>query len=682
MKNHHLFLLILLMFMSINIFGKDLQSEVVTELNIYSFDKIYSLNRNCYFTTEDDIDNIKIGSDYTGWVIGNVAGDWSITVPDIKDFYGTGWYKLPINILSLHNYKATGIYVPLNYGSIEVYINNSLIYKSSSTFGSKPILIKIPQNSLNIGLNHINLRVTSFSGWGGFAGFMEFGSFQKLQNKWILFIIKNVAISFICIFLAIYFLIMYIYRKREKYNIIFSGLSLSIAFFILGYNGIIYYMVNYPWAYWILTFVGGINMYLLPILFIHSFFNLKQGIIGKIFIYFYSFLTLFIVIEYLLTGQIFYFNKYLYIGFNSSYIFVVIYLIVISIQIVKKRLQYSKIMLIAIILLSVTFIYSMLVFSIIIDKSPLIGEGFFLMVLVFSVVLAKRFAQTHTDLELSYAENLQLNRTLEDKVIVRTAELKEKNDEVIQSIDYSALIQNSMLPSYENLDSVFSDFYVIWRPKDIVGGDFYWFSKQDDDFLIAIIDCTGHGVPGALLTMTATSSLERIVTHINSSDPGKILSQLNVILKSVLSQDNPYDIKDDGLDIGLCHYSTKNKKLTFAGSKIRLHVDNNGEFTEIKGDRQGIGYKRSKEGYIYTNHIVDVTDDTTFHMTTDGFPDQHGGDKGFGFGWTRYKKLLEEYRHLSLGAQVENIEAALFEYQGSNNQRDDITLLGFKVRNN
>lgn len=614
------------------------------------------------------------------WYKGTIDAPWQVVFSEAENYHGTGTYRLLLNTKNIKNMNEISLLIPFCFGGYTIYINNSLIHSSNTTFGSKPILITLPKDLMNNDNIVLNIITNSSNGWGGFSGGMRIGSTTKLTIMYIHYIIKNVAISAITLFLSIYFLIMYMFQRKEKHTVFYSLLSFSITLFIMGYHGLWLYLFSYSWAYWLLTFLGGVGMYLFPILFFHLFLKLKFRLIGKILVGFYIFCALFILAEFLFTGKLFFFNKYLYIAFNMSYLLVVIYLIVINIKGIVKKVQYSKTLLPGTICLTLSFLYSILCFTGIITKPPLIGEGFFLMTLMFSVVLAKRAAQTHVDLELEYSKNLELNRTLEYKVETRTEELKEKNDQIMQSIDYSALIQNSILPSNENLTELFSDFYVIWRPKDIVGGDFYWCYKKGDDFLIAIIDCTGHGVPGALLTMTATSALDRIVSHINHTDPSLILTEMNKILKGLLSQDNPYDIKDDGLDIGLCHFNTNSKKLTFSGSKIRLYVDDNGELIEIKGDKQGIGYKRSKGDYTYTNHVIEVSNDKTFHMTTDGFPDQHGGEKGFGFGWTRYKELLLKNRTLTLGAQIEEIESAMFEYQGVNTQRDDITLLGFKIK--
>lgn len=250
---------------------------------------------------------------------------------------------------------------------------------------------------------------------------------------------------------------------------------------------------------------------------------------------------------------------------------------------------------------------------------------------------------------------------------------KEMMAIIKDSSKYAALLQKSILPSKETLKNLFADYYISFKPKGIVGGDFYWAYKKNNDFLVALIDCTGHGIDGALLTITVKSSIERIISEADSLDPATILKSLNMELKEVLSHDN-------GIDIGLCYYSNSSKTITFSGARIRLYIIDNGMLKEIKPDNKGIGYKNIKEEYTVKDYKVILSKDTAFYMTTDGFPDQSGGDYGYGFGWTKYKELLTENRNESMGIQLEKLEGALLEYQGGYDQMDDITLLGFKVR--
>lgn len=671
-------MLICFLFVCLSLFSLDVNG--VEPVSIESIEVDYNLDLDWNFSINDEEDNKLNMVDYTQWYKNSPTGWWELEVPEAKNFFGNAWYKLPLYIKGSVVQEQLSIYFPNCYGGYKVYFNEVLIYNSERIYGSKPVTVNIPISLIETDQNILTLRVNSFSGWGGFSGYIEIGSQKRMWKKLINSVIRNVAISFISFFMALYFILHYLFRRKEQYNLFFAGLCLSVCLFIMGFNGLWYYIFDYAWAYWVLTFLGGIGMYLLPILFIHSFYGLRLKLTAKIFSGFYVFLSLFIVTEYLITGEIFYFNKYLYLGFNLSYIVLVIYLTILTVKISRDRFKYSKLMLVSIGLLALSFVYSMLCFSLVIVKPPLIGEGFFLMAIVFSIVLAQRFAHTHDQLEVEYSKNVELNLSLEDRVFVRTLELKGRGQQILESLEYASRIQTTMLPSKEVLDNYLSDFYTIFKPKDIVGGDSYWFYKYKGGFLFGLIDCTGHGVPGAILSTTANTVLERIASHIVNNDPAKILYELNRILKRVLSQENPFDIADDGLDIGLLHYNFADKMLTFAGSKIRMHViDEMGDLKEFLGDRQGIGYKRSRLDYNYTNHKMLVTPETSYYMTTDGYLDQNGGNSEYGFGWKKYLELITSGYKYNMMKQKDVLVDTFEDFRGLSDQRDDVTLLGFKI---
>lgn len=653
-----------------------------------STDDVIYLNSGWMFVLDDKMSNRNWTIEQSKWYPISPTDPWQFKLPEASNRYENSWYSLPFKMDEINEIDSFGLSLPFGYDAFQIYLNGIFIYESASfennvnggVHGSKPMLISLPMNLIKEDINHLNLRVSSFSGVGGFAGPLYMGSYFKLQKRWVRILIKDIAIGFISLFLFAFFLIRYFFRKKDQYNLVFSIFSLSVGLFVIGFSGLWLYLFDSAWAYWIPTFLGGINMYLMPILFIHSFFNMKLGKIAKIFSGFYILMNLFVVIEFIVSGQLFYFNKYVYLIFNLSYIFLVIYLFFVSINTVRKKLLYSKMMFVSFVFLAISFVYSMLSFAVIINRAPLIGEGFFVMMVFYSIILAKRFSQTHEDLEITHEINIELNKNLEEKVETRTAELRNKNEEIMQSIEYAGIILSSTLPKEEDLNKIFSDHFVIWRPKDIVGGDFYWSHHDGDDSIFALADCTGHGVPGALLSMAASSALRRIAIHINHDSPSKILNQLNIIMKKNLSQGTVADISDNGLDIGLCHYSKKTKKLTYAGSRIRLyHYTDKEGLVEVRGNRQGVGFKRSMDSYNYNSYTFDVSESSTFYLTTDGYLDQGGGEREFCFGWTRYTKALIEMQYKSFIEQKKHMERILDEFSDGSNQRDDITVVGFKV---
>jgi serine phosphatase RsbU (regulator of sigma subunit) len=302
--------------------------------------------------------------------------------------------------------------------------------------------------------------------------------------------------------------------------------------------------------------------------------------------------------------------------------------------------------------------------------------------------LSNTFNQMIRSIKKSQEELEDANQNLEKKVEVRTSELNEKNhelqyknDTIMQSIEYAKTIQSSILPTKNGLNKYLSSHFVLWKPRDIVGGDLFWFHPIGaSDYLIAAIDCTGHGVPGALMTMTANSLLDSIVAGKAKNDPGKILSILNMEIKATLRKDSNETKVDDGLDIGLCLVSPKKKILTFAGAKIPLYMIKDGELQTIEADKNSIGYNKTPEDAIYTNHVVPIKGDEYFYLASDGYQSQLGGEKDFPLGKKKFLEVILQNKNRSAEEQLSALEEAYEAYRKLNEQIDDILVIGFKVK--
>lgn len=268
-----------------------------------------------------------------------------------------------------------------------------------------------------------------------------------------------------------------------------------------------------------------------------------------------------------------------------------------------------------------------------------------------------------------------------EKVVKTEMKLElEANKRVMDSIQYAKLIQGSLLPSPGEIKKHLPDSFIIWLPRDTVGGDIYFTSFFEEGYALAVIDCTGHGVPGAFMTMLASSGLNKIINGENARNPSEILKGLNYFIKKSLRQDTQYALSDDGLDVSICVINREKKCLTFAGARLPLtYIDKDNNLTTIKGDRQSIGYKKSDLHYNYTSHEILFEDGMTFYLQTDGIIDQLGGNKRFPYGNRRLKELLLENCHLPFKEQQERILKAFEDYKGGNEIQDDISVIGFRV---
>lgn len=258
-------------------------------------------------------------------------------------------------------------------------------------------------------------------------------------------------------------------------------------------------------------------------------------------------------------------------------------------------------------------------------------------------------------------------------------QLTESNQKIIGSIEYAHRIQSSLLPSPTYVKQLIPQNFIIWHPRDIVGGDVYYIDKFDNGFLMSLIDCTGHGVPGAFMTMLASSSLRRITLDEKCLNPPDILKRLNTMVKASLQQDKDHVSSDDGLDAAVCFVNTTNDTLTFAGARLPLTYIHNGREQTLNGDRHSIGYKKADLNFEFTSHKIKIEDGMAFYLYTDGIIDQLGGEKRMSFGRKRLKKLLLDGYSKSFDQQRGLIIRSFEEYKGKNETQDDISLIGFSV---
>jgi serine phosphatase RsbU (regulator of sigma subunit) len=258
-------------------------------------------------------------------------------------------------------------------------------------------------------------------------------------------------------------------------------------------------------------------------------------------------------------------------------------------------------------------------------------------------------------------------------------DLREANTIVMESIEYARTIQEAMLPGKEELYKILKDCFVIWMPRDVIGGDFFWCESSGEGFAVAVGDCTGHGVPGAFMTAIACTTLNRVTHDIGFADPAAILTELNRLMKTVLNQHAPTSKSDDGLDIALCFVDKNREFLIFAGAGASLSYTAGDEVRQVKGDKQSIGYRSSSLDYCYTNQTIALDPGMAFYMMTDGLAQQTGGEKGLSFGRSRFTQFLREAGGKPFHVQQALLEERFRDYKSNEPQLDDVTVLGFTV---
>jgi len=260
---------------------------------------------------------------------------------------------------------------------------------------------------------------------------------------------------------------------------------------------------------------------------------------------------------------------------------------------------------------------------------------------------------------------------------VRLGAIEAVNKMIMESIQYAKIIQSSLLPNLVQVKTYLPNRFFLWMPKDVVGGDMLYAESVAEGFIVAVIDCTGHGVPGAFMTMIASTNLKRIIREETCHEPAEILKRLNFSVKTSLQQETEHAQSDEGLDAAICLVKPHEQRLTFAGAKLPLYYIHNDKLTVIKGDKKSLGYKKSDLNFTFTNHTVNIEEGMSCYLSTDGFLDQLGGPKRFSFGNKRFKNLLLENCHYTFDKQSEQLLQVFNEYKGDNDRQDDVTVVGF-----
>ncbi len=276
-------------------------------------------------------------------------------------------------------------------------------------------------------------------------------------------------------------------------------------------------------------------------------------------------------------------------------------------------------------------------------------------------------------------------RILEEKVEERTVELKGANDQlslafkdIKDSINYAQRIQQAILPLSTEIRKELPDHFIYFKPRDVVSGDFYWFNKKDGKIYIAACDCTGHGVPGAFMSIIGNSLLNEISHQAEMSDPGYILNVLRDRIILALKQQSGEQESKDGMDMMLCCIDKKNKKLSFAGANNPLYLIRKGELKEFKGNKQPIGVY----GDVlkpFTNQELDLLPGDIIYIFSDGYPDQFGGPKGKKFLYTRFKELLLSISGRTMDQQYSDLDRAFWDWKMEHEQVDDVLVIGIRI---
>jgi serine phosphatase RsbU (regulator of sigma subunit) len=264
-----------------------------------------------------------------------------------------------------------------------------------------------------------------------------------------------------------------------------------------------------------------------------------------------------------------------------------------------------------------------------------------------------------------------------DLIAYQKIELELRDKNITDSLIYAQRIQEALLPSETYFRKHFQDSFIFFKPKDIVSGDFYWIGEKSDKIFVVAADCTGHGVPGALMSMIGLEIIEKTINEDKIEVPSQILAILNKGLEKTFSREkNIGTIIRDGMDIGLCVIDKKRKKLLYTGAFFPLYLIRDNSLTEVKGNKIIIGM--NPDGLPYTDNELDLKEDDILYIFSDGYVDQFGGTENKKFMYRRFRYLLLNIHKFPVGDQKAILDENIKNWMGRNTQVDDVMVIGFR----
>ncbi|HYW97317.1 MAG TPA: SpoIIE family protein phosphatase [Bacteroidales bacterium] len=556
---------------------------------------------------------------------------------------------------------------------------------------SRELFMELLKNDDNVFPGARNLQFRLFN----YNHFLQ----QELPNRFI-----DALLIGLLLFSAILNLILGLILKRSSFiSLFFYLLSLVLfSFSFLGFYDefIMHTRINIP--------ISLPSYFLTLILFLRvskKYLQLEKHLPG------WNTVTNVIMFFLIISIPYYYLTVYVkdlynnFLAFSSLFFFVAAALLgLIESAILLQKEQKAKFFLIANLLVVIS-----LAINIFLDNKYPVVVGSVIQGFIFTFGLAEeikildrqklRFQQRYIK-QLEVNLNLKDNLTaeLEQKVNERTGELKHANEalreknaiveqqkelleirnkEIKDSIEYARRIQNASFPSRKILEEITRDYFIMYKPRDIVSGDFYWFGEVDDKIIIIVADCTGHGVPGAFMSMYGIAFLNEIINKEKIYQPHDILNLLRDKISSSLNRgDNEFETMD-GMDMSVLTYDPVNSRILFAGANNAMYYMREGELSIIKADKMPVAYYQKMDPFIMEE--ISILKGDCIYLFTDGLIDQFGGDMGKKFLSKRLKDVISDISHLPMNDQHEKLEEAFSTWKGDYFQVDDVLMVGIRI---
>lgn len=320
---------------------------------------------------------------------------------------------------------------------------------------------------------------------------------------------------------------------------------------------------------------------------------------------------------------------------------------------------------------------------IIIIKAPIFQSKYaFLIYIVLLILIILLLIRIRTRNLMRINREYKEKERIARKIELQKEELSIKNKNITDSINYARRIQLAMMPSAKNFKALFPDSFILHMPKDIVSGDFYWVNKVTDKIFFSAVDCTGHGVPGAFMSIIGVELFRRITEIEKIYTPAEVLNSLSKHFDRVFGDVDEMKLRD-GMDLAFCSLNDEQTLLEYAGAFNPLYIIRDNSIIEIKGDRNSVGvYQEEEEARVFNNHVLPIQDQDLIYIFTDGFADQFGGPEEKKYKYRRFRHLLLALHQLPMNKQEEFLKKSILEWKGDLDQVDDILVMGIRIHHN
>lgn len=544
---------------------------------------------------------------------------------------------------------------------------------------NRDIQVKIPANTDTI---EIIVQVANFHHRkGGFVHPFELGTAEAIGKQRLLYYILDFIESSALAIIGLFLFALYIFRRKDLSVLYFALFCITLSFRPI--TAVNYTLASlFPGISWDILLKIEYLAVLFPCLFMLTFIkklfpaqlpDLIVKLLGVV-------LLIKIAITVVFPPSVF---SWLVLPLLFVITFGVLIFIITIIRAMLAKVEGANYAGVGLLILLASLLLKVMVYAGIISPVYVLitalDIGFIFMM---SLILGARFSIQFVKVETLQKKAEVLHQVIEkekEQVEKQKELVEEKNKEILDSITYAKRIQTAILPPRQQIRKHLPESFIFYKPKDIVAGDFYWMEtiqrKDKNILLFAVADCTGHGVPGAMISVVCHNALNRAVREFSLERPDEILNKTRelVIEQFVKSED---DVKD-GMDIGLCALDPQTLELQFAGAHNSLYIIHEGELIEVKADRQPVGkYANSKE---FTNNHIQLSKGDCIYLFSDGFADQFGGPKGKKFTHSGIKKLLSGLYTKDMSEQGSEIERTFDNWKGELEQLDDVLVMGIRI---